>query len=54
LAGVLVRNANGFRVVITVELIHQSVAVELGADDVEPTCIQPSPFPSPFSRRSQS
>ena len=54
LAGVLVRNANGFRVVLTVELIHQSVAVELGADEVEPTGTQPSPFPSPFFRRSQS
>jgi transcription antitermination factor NusG len=36
LEGVLVRNANGFRVVITVELIQQSVAVELDADAVEP------------------
>jgi transcription antitermination factor NusG len=36
LAGVLVRSANGFRVVLTVELIKQSVAVELDAADVEP------------------
>src|ERR1700674_1558439 len=36
LAGVLVRSANGFRVVLTVELIQQSVAVELDAADVEP------------------
>ena len=36
LMGVLVRHANGYRVVITVELIHQSVAVELDAHDVEP------------------
>jgi transcription antitermination factor NusG len=36
LAGVLVRTANGFRVVLTVELIKQSVAVELDAADVEP------------------
>jgi transcription antitermination factor NusG len=35
LAGVLVRSANGFRVVLTVELIQQSVAVELDAADVE-------------------
>ena len=36
LEGVLVRNANGLRVVITVDLIQQSVAVELDADAVEP------------------
>ena len=36
LEGVLVRNANGLRVVITVNLIQQSVAVELDADAVEP------------------
>jgi transcription antitermination factor NusG len=36
LSGVLVRSANGFRVVLTVELIKQSVAVELDAADVEP------------------
>jgi transcription antitermination factor NusG len=35
LKGVLVRSANGFRVVLTVELIQQSVAVELDAADVE-------------------
>ena len=36
LEGVLVRNANSLRVVITVNLIQQSVAVELDADAVEP------------------
>ena len=36
LEGVLVRNAKGLRVVITVNLIQQSVAVELDADAVEP------------------
>jgi transcription antitermination factor NusG len=36
LVGVLVRSANGFRVVLTVELIKQSVAVELDGADVEP------------------
>jgi transcription antitermination factor NusG len=35
LEGTLVRNANGPRVVITVDLIQQSVAVELDADAVE-------------------
>ncbi len=36
LSGVLVRTTNGFRVVITLDLINQSVAVELDATDVEP------------------
>jgi transcription elongation factor/antiterminator RfaH len=36
LEGVLVRNANGLRVVITVDLIQQSVAVELEANAVQP------------------
>ena len=36
LEGVLLRNANGLRVVITVDLIQQSVAVELDADAVKP------------------
>jgi transcription antitermination factor NusG len=35
LEGVLVRNANSLRVVLTVNLIQQSVAVELDADAVE-------------------
>ncbi len=35
LEGVLVRNGNGLRVVITVDLIQQSVAVELDADALE-------------------
>ena len=36
LGGILLRNRNGIRVVITLELIHQSVAVELNVEDVEP------------------
>jgi transcription antitermination factor NusG len=36
LVGVLLRNANSFRVVLTLELIQQSVAVELDIADVEP------------------
>ncbi len=36
LEGTLVRNGKGLRVVITVDLIQQSVAVELDADTVEP------------------
>jgi transcription antitermination factor NusG len=34
--GVLVRKKNGFRVVLTLDTIMQSVAIEVGADDVEP------------------
>ena len=36
LVGVLLRHNNNYRVVLTLELISQSVAVELDADDVEP------------------
>ena len=36
LAGVLLRHNNGFRVVLTLDLIQQSVAVELDAADIEP------------------
>jgi len=36
LAGVLVRAMNGMRVVLTLDMINQSVAVELDAADVEP------------------
>jgi transcription antitermination factor NusG len=36
LVGVLLRLSNSFRVVLTLDLIKQSVAVELEADDVEP------------------
>jgi len=35
LEGTLVRNANGLRIVITIDLIQQSVAVELDADAVQ-------------------
>jgi transcription antitermination factor NusG len=42
LVGVLLRNANSFRVVLTLELIQQSVAVELDAADVEPLRSQAS------------
>jgi transcription antitermination factor NusG len=34
--GVLVRKKNKLRVVLTIELIRQSVAVEIGIDEVEP------------------
>jgi transcription antitermination factor NusG len=34
--GVVVRKKNGFRVVLTLEHIMQSIAVEVVADDLEP------------------
>jgi transcription antitermination factor NusG len=34
--GIVVRQKNSFRVVITLELIRQSIAVEVDADDLEP------------------
>jgi NADH:ubiquinone oxidoreductase subunit K len=34
--GVLVRKKNEFRVVLSLEMIMRSVAVEVDADDVEP------------------
>jgi transcription termination/antitermination protein NusG len=36
MAGVLLRRKNQFRVVLTLELIMQSVAVEIGIDEIEP------------------
>ncbi len=36
MAGVLVRKKNHFRVVLTLDLIMQSVAVEIGMDEIEP------------------
>jgi transcription antitermination factor NusG len=36
LEGALVRTVNGLRVVLTLNMINQSVAVELDATDVEP------------------
>jgi transcription antitermination factor NusG len=47
MAGVMVRNAAGVRVVLTVELLHQSIAVEVNLQDVDP--IEPrssSSYPS--------
>lgn len=36
MTGILVRKKNLFRVVLTLELIMQSVAVEIGVDEIEP------------------
>ena len=41
LTGFLVRQSGGFRVVVSVDLIRQSAAVEVDADDVEP--VGPAP-----------
>jgi transcription antitermination factor NusG len=49
LEGVLVRSANGFRVVLTVELIKQSVAVELDVADVEPIAARSTHSVSKFA-----
>jgi len=35
-SGILLRKKNGLRVVLTVDLICQSVAVEVGANEIEP------------------
>ena len=47
MAGVMVRNAAGLRVVLTVELLRQSIAVEVNLQDVDP--VEPrsnAPYPS--------
>ena len=36
MVGVLIRKKNSFRVVLTLDLIRQSVAVEVGVNEVEP------------------
>jgi transcription antitermination factor NusG len=36
MVGVLVRRKNDFRVVLTLDLIRQSVSVEIGANEIEP------------------
>jgi hypothetical protein len=36
MAGVLVRRKNQFRVVLSLDLIRQSVAVEIGMNEIEP------------------
>jgi transcription antitermination factor NusG len=52
--GIVVRRKNGLRVVITLELILRSVAVEVNADDLEPIDSAPVSVPgtppSPFDR----
>jgi len=44
LTGVLVRQSEGFRVVLSVELIRQAAAVEVEADEVEPIGPAPASF----------
>src|SRR5271166_5061858 len=39
MVGVLVRKKNRFRVILTLDLIMQSVAVEIGIDEIEPVKI---------------
>jgi len=47
--GIVVRRKNSFRIVITLELIRQSIAVEVDADDLEP--IDAASRPQPSSQR---
>lgn len=47
LEGVLIRIKNSFRVVVTLSMIMQSVAVELDIDDVEPAKFSPRPVAVP-------
>ena len=42
--GFLVRESEGFRMVLTVEMIRQSAAVEVDADNVEPIGLAPTSF----------
>jgi transcription antitermination factor NusG len=51
LEGVVVRNKNSCRVVLTLEHIMQSYAVEVGLDDLEP--LTPSTFPGAMIREAE-
>ena len=51
LEGVVVRNKNSCRVVLTLEHIMQSYAVEVGLDDLEP--LTPSTFPGAMIRDAE-
>jgi len=58
--GVLVRRKNNFRIVLALDVIMQSVAVEVDADDLEPAPVRvrravlPSGFTGESSRRTQA
>jgi transcription antitermination factor NusG len=45
ISGIVDRRQNSFRVVITLELIMQSIAVEVDADDLEPIESSPRALP---------
>ena len=47
--GIVVRQKNSFRVVITLQLILQSIAVEVNADDLEPIDSHSGSFPVTLS-----
>ena len=57
--GVLVRKKNDFRVVLALDVIMQSVAVEVDADDLEPAAkyaariVLPPDFPDQRNRQNQ-
>jgi transcription antitermination factor NusG len=46
LEGILVRKKNSYRLIVSVDMLSQSVAVELPASDVEPATV--SAFSAPF------
>jgi transcription antitermination factor NusG len=48
--GVLVRKKNLYRIVLSMDLLHQSVAVEIDASDVEPVNLWSSTSPGIPSR----
>ena len=48
--GVLVRKKNQFRLVLSVEMLAQSVSVEIDASEVEPVEVRGLPSPIPPSR----
>jgi transcription antitermination factor NusG len=51
LEGVLIRKKSNFRVVLTLDAIMRSVAVEIDGDDLEPATQSSGPIPLPPSAR---
>ena len=57
--GVLIRKKNDFRVVLALDVIMQSVAVEVDADDLEPAAkyaarvVLPPDFPDQHNQQTQ-
>jgi transcription antitermination factor NusG len=47
--GILIRKKNELRLILTLQLIQRSIAVELDCDDVEPMVYRPPVMPLPFA-----